>query len=362
MKLFTKIFPVVIFGLMSISCQEHSYFAFDRTTQVKSFPIVYKLGSPDTLEIGAVGIQGIEVFKDFIMVSSFDSAGCLSVYTKDGKPVSNPFLKIGRCPGEVMFRPFMSWFSFRENSAGEMLAGLFDFKGNYMEYNINQSMESGAASWKCLADSLPVSYGARYFSAGDGTLICRKKNNEDSGYERFLTDCSGKVLCPPAMTYLNSFSAAESNLLSTLILVNTDRKIVAELGSRLSVIHLYSLSEDFMSTVMTGKRPEDLQEIGTLSPEDMPKAYYEAKGYDDFFAALYLGTTVGDLNEGRVPEPQLQIFVWDGTPVASVPLPVGTMYFDIDIYEGRLYIVDGMTEKLLSYDVSGILSAVNGRK
>lgn len=77
MKLFTKIFPVVIFGLMSISCQEHSYFAFDRTTQVKSFPIVYKLGSPDTLEIGAVGIQGIEVFKDFIMVSSFDSAGCL---------------------------------------------------------------------------------------------------------------------------------------------------------------------------------------------------------------------------------------------------------------------------------------------
>ena len=343
------LFPIILF---CCSCGEKTYFEFKQNVQIKAFPEYMTLASPDTIDTGAIGIQGIEIFKDFILLSCKDSMGCLSAFTKNGDPISRPFLQIGRGPGEILYQPFMSWLSIEEQKGGHITAGLYDFKGNYINYDVTKSLKEGFTVWSCLADSLPVLWGARYFKAGGDRLICRMKKETGNGYERLITDYAGNAWSSPPMDTLNSFTSSDCNLLSTSFAVNTKKGIVAESGSRLHVIHLYSLDGSTCLTINVGDKKDNLNDLESLPPEAMPKVYYEAKAYDDFFAALYIGTTVEDLNEGNPSAPELQIFSWEGKPLASITLPPGVLYFDIDIETMSLYTVDSETEKILKYDIS----------
>ena len=342
---------IVCFSLSS--CGSGEYFVFENVRKVEKFPVSIDLQNPEEVDIDELGIQGIEVCDDYILVASHDSAGCLSVFLKDGTRVGNPFLNVGRGPGETLYRPFISWFDFTEDSAG-VKAGHFDYKGNYIKYDITRTIATGRLTWECMMDSLSIASGARYFEIDDGRLVCRRKNSSNTGYERFIINDKGEKFTNRAMEYLNSFSSSESNLLATLFLVSPDRRTVAELGSRLNVIQLYSVANDFSCTIAVGDRLQNLKRLETISPEDMPKTYYDAKSYKDFFAALNLNTTIKDLNLGHPVSSELQIFSWAGDPVASIPLPVSALYFDIDVDENQLYVVDAATEKILRYDIDGI--------
>ncbi len=171
-------------------------------------------------------------------------------------------------------------------------------------------------------------------------------------------DRSGRQYSNGAMDYLNSITSSESNLLSTLFLVNEDRKIIAELASRLSVVHLYSLENDFQRTVSYGNKLEEIKEIESRQPDEMPKAYYDGKAFDDFFVGLYLGVTMGEFDEERFQQSQLHFFRWNGEPLLKISVPVRTLYFDVDVNEKQLYIVENDTEKILRYDISDVIDGI----
>ena len=344
-------------GFMIASCDQPRRFAFEDVVYVPEFPATYTLGAPESLPVDAIGIQGIHVFSDFILLSCADPRGCLAAFDKDGNQISEPFLRTGRGPGEVLFRPYMSWLSFSEDR-GDTDCGLYDFKGNYLEYDIAGALSREPVPYECLADSLPTAAGARYFLATDSSLICRSVNGTDDGYQRYLVDFDGEEHANDAMSLLNAFRSEDKNVLATIFAVNREKGIVAELGSRLSVIQLYSLSGDFCRTVAVGSGLEDMDKIGAVEQEDMPKTYYEAKAFRDFFVGLYLGTTVRELDEGEYAPPELHFFSWDGTPLLSISLPVQALFFDIDLEDGKLYIVDGNTEKISRYDVSHIIDSL----
>lgn len=348
---------VCMAGLLAVSCDQSRYFAFEDVEYVTGFPASYRLASPEILPVDAIGIQGVNVFDDFILLSCADSSGCLSAFDKDGNPVSKPFLRVGRGPGEVLFRPYMSWLSFSEDR-GDTDCGLYDFKGNYLICDIAETLSEGSLCYERLADSLPTSAGARYFMVTDSTLICRKANDYGDGYERCLVGADGKERVNEAMSYLNSVRSADKNILATMFVVNREKGIVAELGSRLNVIHLYSLSGDFHRTVAFGSGLEEIEKAEAMEQDDMNKAYHEAKAFRGFFVGLYLGTTIRELDEGSYAPPELHFFSWDGEPLASISLPVRALFFDIDLEDGQLYVVSSDTEEILRYDVSHIIDSL----
>lgn len=355
MKSYTVAVVVGTVGFLLASCNGARCFAFRDVIYVPEFPATYTLGAPESLPVDAIGIQGIHVFSDFILLSCADPRGCLAAFDKDGNQISEPFLRTGRGPGEVLFRPYMSWLSFSEDR-GNKDCGLYDFKGNYLEYDIAGALSREPVPYECLADSLPVAAGARYFLATDSSLICRSVNGTDDGYQRYLVDFDGEEHANDAMSLLNAFRSEDKNVLATIFAVNREKGIVAELGSRLSVIQLYSLSGDFCRTVAVGSRLEDIDMIGAVEQEYMPKTYYESKAFRDFFVGLYLGTGVRELDEGSYAPPELHFFSWDGAPLASISLPVRALFFDIDLED--LYIVDGSTEEVSRYDVSHIIDSL----
>lgn len=349
------IFAAIACG--AVSCSQEKFFVFDDVICVERFPVECSVINPEILEIDAFGIQGIEIFDDFILVSSYDSCGCLSAFGKDGMMISSPFLKTGRGPGEILYRPFISWLDFKRNSYGNIVAGMFDFKGQYIEYDVTGTLDADMPVWKCVADSLPLSSGARYFRIDDNNFLCRRRKSNDDGYDRFIESLHGGHYCNSAMEYLNSITSSEINLLSTYFLVNPEKTMVAELGSRLNVINLYSIASDFKATIILGKEPENILDMEMKSEDEMSKNYYDAKAYEDFFVGLYLGTTLGELDEGNFSEPKLHFFSWDGEPLADISLPVRTLFFDIDLTENKLYVVEYETEKILRYDISELLNS-----
>lgn len=335
--------------VMCVSCAQKRYFAFDEIRRVTAFPVSYEPCAPEVIDLGVIGVRGIKVLEDRMLVSCHSEHGCLFMFTKTGTMMSDAFLNAGNGPGEILYSPFMSWVGF--DGSGLYV---YDFKGNFLEYDMLESSDTGIPAWRSLAEGLPMGEGARYFYLDSDRLLCRKSRAGGRGYERFVIDMNGNVLDTPNVGALNAICSSEMNLLSTGFAVNGDLNRVAELGSRQSVVHVYSVEDDFAVTLAVGGRMSELAELEQLSQEEMQKAYYDSKTFDDFFAALYLGATIDELDSDTFDNPRIHLFDWDGNPVAEIKVPVRALYFDIDIVGKNLYVVEYESEHLLKYDISDL--------
>ena len=332
-----------------ISCDSRSYFTFKNQYEVDSFPDIIIPHDPDTLDIEAIGIQGIKVFDDFILLSDINEEGVLSLYDKSEGTLIGTFLRRGNGPYEIVYQPFISWLSFYCEESESI--GLYDFKGTYMQ----RSIVPDNGSWQVLSDSLDISGGARYFRIDDDRLFCRKINASHDGYERHLFDTKERrYFCSESMRHLNQFSSSDMNNLATMFLYNEQNNVVVELGSRINVIHIYSIDEASELTLTIGKL-QPIDQIEALPDSEMPKSYYDGKTYQEFFAGLYIGTTMEKLNTGQYPFPHIHIFDYEGNPKADIQLSVRTQFFDIDVHDNKLYVVDAESEKVLRYDMKGII-------
>lgn len=336
------------------SCTGSECFSLDNAINVDIFPVTHLVSDFDDTGIKAIGVQGIYVSDEYIILSSVNASGCISVYDKNGESVTTPFLNVGNGPGEILYQPFLSWCSFDQSE--RLLMRLFDFKGNFIEYDIDGTISHGRPLWKVLSDSLSISSGARYFCAGKNRLICRRSNAYNTGFDRFIISDSGTQE-NHAMAILNSYTALEKNILSTMFLYNEKHDKVVEFCSRMNVIHLYSLNNSFNKTItIDGKaKIKDIEQDDILKSS---KKYYDAKAFDKCFVGLNIGTNITDLNNGDFESVELHFFDWEGNPLAELLLPVRALYFDIDFDTQNLYLVEYDTDKILRYDLSSFLSSI----
>lgn len=349
---------LVLYGISVIlcsACKNKQYFAFDEVRTVKTFPNTYELGTPEEFDLNIIGVQGIKILNDDIVISCSSNDDCLYVFSKSGMSQKTSLLNVGNGPGEILYSPFMSWMDFSDNGR---YAYVYDFKGNYLEYDLSASVNTGNQIWRYIAEKLPVADGARYFYINKDELLCRKCKTDRDGYERFLINCNGQIISTTNVECLNEISSYEMNLLSTGFAINDELHRIAEFGSRINVIHLYSYVDDFAVTLAIHDKISKLEDFEQLPEIEMRKMYYDSKSFDDFFAALYLGTIIDDLDNGTFGTPSIHIFDWDGNPIAEIVIPVRALFFDIDIRDKKLYVVEYETDHILKYDISEILNKI----
>ena len=343
--------------ILMASCGQHRYFALDEYEIVPRFPQVIRVdvNNEERVRTGAMGVLGIKIIKDYIILSTQDEEGCLSVYEKKGGLYINSFLKTGRGPGEILYYPYISWLTFSDNH-GMSTVGIYDFQGRYWVYDILSSAQSGHPVGTLLRDSLSTTLGARYFQLDSTRLLCRKGTEEQNGFERYILEDNGMISFNKSITRLNGFTSSNPNLLSTIMLINHNRGIIAECGSGLPSIHLYSSeSNDSGMTILLGDDPMDLTTAESTPEEERVRNYYDAKPYENGFAALYLGTTHDQLDSRSFPLPEIHIFSWKGEPLAKVLSPIRTLCFDIDWEECVLYLIDVETEDIVKYPIPKVL-------
>ena len=341
---------LVAWAFILTSCERKAYFAFDDVIYVHDFPNEYELGDADTLDVDLIGIRGVKSFGDYLLVSCSEPKGCLSTVSLEDKPkVTNSFLMIGSGPGEVLYRPYISWMSFYEKD-GRREGGVYDYTGSFLELDISQDSLSNA--YRYLSRSLPTVSGSRYFYVSPNRFLCRRSKGDGSGFERFLVDSLGRECHIASMDYLNEISSSEQNLLSSSIVIDDKSGTVAEASSYLNVIHLYSLDasrKGFAKTVALGNRLVDIRDVERQGLDLIPRTYYDVHPYKGFFAALYVGAKMEDFEQGICPHPAIHLFSWTGEPLAKIHLPVNALLFDIDAENSTIYVVEMVSEKILRY-------------
>lgn len=334
------------------SCGHKDYFAFDDVIYVRDFPNNYVLGKADTLDVELMGIHGVKSFGDYLLVSCADPKGCLSTVTLGKETqVTNTFLMIGSGPGEVLYRPYISWMSFYENDVG-CEAGVYDYAGSFIELDVSQDSLSNA--YRYLSRSLSTRSGSRYFHVSPNRFLCRRSKTDGRGFERLLVDSLGREYHMASMDFLNEISSSEQNLLSSSFAIDDKSGIVAEVSSYLDVVQLYSLDtlrKGFAKTLAIGGKLQNIRDVEGQGLDLTPRAYYDVHPYKDFFAALYVGAKMDDFEQGLCSPPSIHLFSWAGEPLAEIKLPVNALLFDIDIENNVIFVVESSSEKILRYDL-----------
>lgn len=349
------LFILTALVLILTSCEHKDYFAFDDVSFVRNFPNKYVLGKADTLDVELIGIHGVKSFGDYLLVSCAAPKGCLSTVTlgKETK-VTNTFLMIGSGPGEVLYRPYISWMSFYEKDGG-CEAGVYDYAGSFIELDVSQDSLSNA--YRYLSRSLSTRSGSRYFYVSPNRFLCRRSKADGSGFERLLVDSFGREYHIASMDFLNEISSSEQNLLSSSIVIDDKSGIVAEVSSYLDVVQLYSLDtsrKGFAKTLALGGKLQNLRDVERQGLDLTPRAYYDVHPYKDFFAALYVGAKMDDFEQGLCSPPSIHLFSWTGEPLAEIKLPVNALLFDIDTENNAIFVVESHSEKILRYDMPNL--------
>lgn len=331
------------------SCGQKDYFAFSDVEYVKEFPQECELCDADTLDLDLMGVQGLKCFGDYLLVSCAEKKGCLSTVSLIGTPkVTNTFLMIGSGPGEVLYPPFISWMSFYKNG-NKQKAGVYGYTGSFLELGISQDSLSNSFSY--LSRHLSTKSGSRYFYVSPNRFLCRRSKTDGSGFERVLVDSLGRETHLPSMDFLNAISASEHNLLSSSFSIDEKGETVAELSSYFNAVHLYSLNGKSAKTVVVGNKLQNIREVESAGIETTPRTYYDVHPYPNFFAALYVGATMDDFDEGKCEPPMIHLFNWSGKPIAKIQLPVNALLFDIDTKNNAVFVVDNDSEKILRFDL-----------
>lgn len=341
-----------IFLLIVISgCGHAPKWSFESSIKVKGYPIEMSVEDAVMVPINAVGIRGIKCIGDNLLVTAADTSGCMSVVSKEGALISRPFLKTGSGPGEVLYPPYISWIKFVIDENGHNLALFYDNKGKVLKVDINESVSKGIAQVDCLIDSLDAMAGSRYYPLNPSTIFYLTENKSRDGYQRSIVPDNSVDCDNSPMEVLDGFTSKYKNNLSTLIMADPSGSMVVEAGSRIDAIHLYSLDGSFNRTIYSGN-------IRITDSESSVKCYYDVKAFKDYFAALYLGISIDDLDEGNYNSVEIRIFDWKGNPLARVLVPAKGRYFDIDTHAGCLYVADEDFDGILCYDIAEILKII----
>lgn len=350
MKKILLILAAILFVVAS--CGQKDYFAFADVEYVKEFPSECELGDADTLDVELMGVQGIKCFGDYLLVSCAEKKGCLSTVSLKGKPkITNTFLMIGSGPGEVLYPPFISWMSFYKKGNNQE-AGVYGYNGSFLELDISQ--DSLSNGFRYLSRHLSTKSGSRYFYVSPNCFLCRRSKTDGSGFERVLVDSLGNESHLKSIDFLNSISASEHNLLSSSFAIDEKSETVAELSSYFNAVHLYSLNGKSAKTVVVGNKLQNIRDLEGQGTAMIPRTYYDVHPYTDFFAALYVGATLDDFDEGKCAPPMIHLFDWTGKPIAKIQLPVKALLFDIDTENNAVFVVDNDSEKILRYELPRI--------
>ena len=135
--------------------------------------------------------------------------------------------------------------------------------------------------------------------------------------------------------------------------------MVVEISSTLNHINLYSFDGSKTRTICVGKKLDNIDELQVLPKWKMPYSYMNLRVYPHFFGALFLGVTKKTFQTKRVHMPKIQLFDWNGNPLAEILLDRQATSFDIDFVNGNLYILDGQTEEFYRYDIGNLLALID---
>ncbi|MDH6313630.1 hypothetical protein M2137_002420 [Parabacteroides sp. PFB2-10] len=336
-----------------------NYMAFDEVVYVEQFPHTFSLSNETEFELSIIGNKDFIIYDTLLIVTTSQQTGFWAFYSLPDHRELGEFNRRGNGPNEFAEIPFVSQATlFKEGNT--LFAGMRDFPtGKVYKMNINESLKENRLNISLLNDSLPLNL-FNFILLNDSTFFCREISYDRTQQIRYLLKNREKII-PPSFEKLNQVhieAGEDFNLLSTGALRNVAGDRIVEIPIRLNHINLYSIDGSFYKTICVEKEIDNINKIQYRFEWDRKCTYADIRVYKDFFGALYINENMGTRQIKRKKLPCIQLFNWEGDPIAEFKLNRHITSFDIDFVHGHLYTFDLETDEFCKYDIQDILEAI----
>ena len=357
---YLKIFALALF--MVISCQPGKKFAFDDIEYIESFGedetyIPSRLGH--VVDLGIEGIQGFKIYGPYLIISSFNDAGQISILEKDSPyRLLGSFFPKGNGPGELVYPVLPNTMQFFTDGGGSVYAEFINGKSRQIRFDITRSIEEGRTVTEELGKTGLLAFDA--INIGEYGVFYREMAPEKDAFTRYIIKDEERIVTK-SMERLNSArirnkedDGSRFNVLYGRIVFDKATKTFAEVPGEINAVHLYSLDDSFAKTICFGKTMYDYNELADRDYGDRPRTTIWTQQYDEALMILYVDKTVEKYYTDETWRPSLITVYWDGSYISKANLPERVNQFDFDLDSFHLWAFDSDTETMYVYDVSNI--------
>ncbi len=360
---------MAIFTLLLTSCSKESpqpsadYMVLDEVEYVKGFPISISL--PDKGEdtgFDIIGIQNLQVIDSLLLICQNSRQGFWKFYSLTDHKLLGKMLSIGQGPNEFRY-PVSSgnYYSIEEEKENLFAMILDQYKGGVYRLNITESLESGQVNMEFFPKGFTSSI-VYACAIDDEAFLCREIA-EDGRHQNLYVMKNGEKSIPDVLEKLNRATVdAENdgftfNMISALI--RRKRNLFVEVPLYLNYINLFSLDGKTSKTLCV---EDELMKISSVTDKSEPlrkSTYTAVKAFNDFFGAAFYNHTWMERDLGIKKSSQIQLFDWNGKPLAAINVNRIVTSFDIDFTRGELYLFSSSDDEFVKYDIRDLLKQLN---
>lgn len=301
----------------------------------------------------AIGMRSIKIVDSLVIIGH---AGSWSLYSTEGRYYGD-CLSVGQGPDEFYTLPQCSTAAYvTENDS--LIAYIPDKnKGRIMRWNITAFADDSLTviTPSLYSDNLCNSVWYVVCCDAERYLESVPTDNFD-GFSRVM--CTANKATELEVTKTLSTARVDKeeniNLLAKVFRYNAATDKVVEGMSYLNQINVFDANGKNGFTISTTNKLDDLSTIEKQHPFDRVNTYLTVTVWDKGFGAVYSGLTEKELQTDSKSYSELQIFKWDGTPVARIPMDETILAFDLDFNKGILYCVT-KDDELKQYDAHSIV-------
>ena len=348
-----------------LSCSKNpspseDYMILDDVEYVKDFPIHTDLGNAEESGFDVIGVLNFQVCDTMLMVSlKGETDGFWQFYSLKEKNLIGKMLGIGQGPNEFLMPVYSENQYTIKKAANKWYASIYDnMRGgiyrldidgtlqgeNLLLQKVNSDLAGGLISVKELEDD---------------SFICRELAEQMTEQNRYVLK-NGEKVVPETLNMLNMSKVLDGdggfydmNLISSSIRIHDN--LIVEVPVYLNYINLYSLDGSVRKTICMDKSLSSISSLQAQKNTARKQTYTAVQTFDAFFGVCAYYHTADEEDSGAELFSQIQLFSYEGKPLASFRLNRQVSAFDIDFTNGDLYVLSSSTDEFVKYDISDLL-------
>ena len=352
----------IIAVLAFLSCnnnQKHGGEVREQTTLQEveifsPFPVHINAGFPSYETDEIIGIYDIRSDDNYIVAAGFTSEDKLvRVYSADDFSELGRFINKGRHLKELRYSAFTGGNALFINKDGHVIA-IFECDGVFRQLDITESLAQGreVITIVQVRGTTEDVYNAHL----EGDLFLLRTNtyeNERTRMLRSFRDGNTTVIdVAPAKRLDQDYIQYTQDTwrLFTKICYNPRLKRVVEAPVKMNVMNIYSLDGTFQRSLSHEKKKVRLSQIEKENSYSLKSFFGTSDCSDSCFALVYHNAPQCDIDNQATDRQRIQIFDWDGNPLAEIKLDRIIRIVHMDFKRNRLLALD-YNDRIVSYDI-----------
>lgn len=351
-----KIKLILLFQIILVACQTNNgvnqdYVQCDTTIFVDCFPVNIVLDSSVSLDVECYGPVEVNIIDSLLIVQNMGEP-FFQIYNLPTINLVGEFGNKGNGPGEFIVS---KRFSVLYNNDGHYFVEIYNDEKLTMErVDLTETILQKKSVAQTLSRKPQRAMGV--FFVNDSLEFDYCLNDKYTQVVRYVKNRDSlprEIMSAKKLNSSRVKNFENLNLLTSVIAINRAQLLVAEAPLAHNQINIYSILGDSVSrTICLDDELKSIDRLEAVDRNSLVRYYGNIRGYDRFFAVLYVEKQKAKKGERILPS--LHFFTWEGEPLASVKLSEICDSFDIDFINKKLITLDIATERLRMYDFPSV--------